>query len=255
MVSIISQTVPYAALYVGASGGAFNPTSLFGGGEQGVIYDFTNTSTMFQERTGASATTPSGVDGPIGTLKDLSPNNNYAIASTDAARPLSRQGVGAPNVYGDFDGVNDFLRSTFSINQAIVRISCVAINTFVFGVQIFGGATANAGALYISNAGSQGIDIFSGSTLTIATSVGTSPVVFVERHNGVTSRGKLNNGSYSSGTAGTALPGGVTISASSASSQFVSMRAMRVVEIGRDLTDPEIANCVTWCGAAGGLVL
>src|SRR3990172_6611938 len=88
--------------------------AMFGGGEQGGIYDTTNLETMFQERTGAAATTPSGANGPVGSLKDLSPNNNWCTAISDVRRPLSRQGAGAPNIYADFDGIDDYLFATFT---------------------------------------------------------------------------------------------------------------------------------------------
>lgn len=91
-----------------ASAPAFNPISLFGGGEQGVIYDLIDPTTVFQERTGASATTPSGNNGPVGTLKDNSPNNNYAIAPSDGVRPVYKFTT-IPNIYMLPDAVDDGL--------------------------------------------------------------------------------------------------------------------------------------------------
>jgi hypothetical protein len=97
---------------------AFNPLSLFASSEQGAIYDLTNSATVFQEQTGASATTPSGADGPIGTLKDLSPNNNYAMAPDDAGRPTWRSAG-----YADPDGTTDYLTcDTVSFSGANVYI-------------------------------------------------------------------------------------------------------------------------------------
>ncbi len=82
--------------------------ALFGGGEEGFVLDFLATSTTFQERTGASATTPSGTDGPIGTVLDLSGNANHFVAPSDGARPLLRNPSGAVR-RANADGVDDFL--------------------------------------------------------------------------------------------------------------------------------------------------
>jgi hypothetical protein len=61
---------------------------LFRKGEQGALYDPSVLTSVFQERTGAAATTPSTVGGVVGTLRDLSGRGNHATAPSDAARPL-----------------------------------------------------------------------------------------------------------------------------------------------------------------------
>lgn len=74
-------------------------------------YDPSDSSTLFQERTGASASTPAGVGDPVGTMLDKSGNGNHVTAVNDSARPtLSETGDGLRYLY--FDGIDDTLTST-----------------------------------------------------------------------------------------------------------------------------------------------
>jgi hypothetical protein len=69
--------------------------------------DPSDLSTMWQETTGASATTPTQVDGVVGTIKDKA-GGFYLTAPSDAARPVLRK-VG--ELYKlEFDGVDDYLK-------------------------------------------------------------------------------------------------------------------------------------------------
>lgn len=95
----------------GGSGSApapFSPASLFGGGVKGAYFDISDLSTLFEERTGAAATTAASVDGVVGTVLDLSGNDNHITAPSDAARPILRQA--GDLYYLDFDGSDDELR-------------------------------------------------------------------------------------------------------------------------------------------------
>jgi len=64
-------------------------------------YDVSNASSVLVERTGASATTQSSTDGPVGTLLDLSGNGRHLIAPSDAARPVLRVVSGKRALQGD----------------------------------------------------------------------------------------------------------------------------------------------------------
>lgn len=64
----------------------FTPASLFTGGVQGVWYDPSNFSTLFQDSAGTTPVT--AVEQPVGRMLDLSGNNNHATQSTSAARPV-----------------------------------------------------------------------------------------------------------------------------------------------------------------------
>ena len=73
-----------------------------------VFIDPSNLATMFQERTGASATTASGVGDPVGSMQNLGTLGDWFTADTDAGRPALQQD-GNGNYYLDFDGVDDSL--------------------------------------------------------------------------------------------------------------------------------------------------
>lgn len=60
--------------------------ALFAGGKQGVWYDPSDKSTLFQDVAGAIPVTKDG--DPIGLMKDKSGNGNHATQSVSTARPL-----------------------------------------------------------------------------------------------------------------------------------------------------------------------
>ena len=63
---------------------AFSPLSLFADGSQGVWYDDSLTSSMFQDSAGTIA---AALEQPVGKQLDLSGNNNHRTQSTNANRP------------------------------------------------------------------------------------------------------------------------------------------------------------------------
>jgi hypothetical protein len=89
----------------------FNPSRLFVAGEQGVWYDPSDFTTMFQD---AAGTTPAALDQPVGLLRDKSGRNNHASQTTLAARPVLKQDANGM-YYLLFDGIDDCL-FTGSIN-------------------------------------------------------------------------------------------------------------------------------------------
>ena len=65
---------------------AFSPLSLFSDGSQGVWYDDSLTSSMFQDSAGATPVT--AVEQPVGKQLDLSGNGNHRTQTTAAYRPI-----------------------------------------------------------------------------------------------------------------------------------------------------------------------
>lgn len=95
-----------------ASRRSFSPASLFSSGEQGVWYDPSDFSTMFQD---AAGTTPvTAVGQPVGRILDKSGRGNHATQTTTTSRPILQQDASG-RYYLLFDGVDDFL-VTPSIN-------------------------------------------------------------------------------------------------------------------------------------------
>lgn len=91
----------------GGGGGvpAYNPASaLFGAGEQGVWYDFSDLSTMFQDTAGTNPVTAVGQR--IARINDKSGRGNHATRTTTAQQPILRQ-TGGGLYYAEFDGIDD----------------------------------------------------------------------------------------------------------------------------------------------------
>ena len=79
--------------YLGADvlfSGVFSPASLFAGGTDGVWYDPSDLSTLFQDSAGTTPVT--AASDPIGYAGDKSGNDNHAIQATAAARPTYQTG-------------------------------------------------------------------------------------------------------------------------------------------------------------------
>jgi hypothetical protein len=76
----------YAAF--ASSKAEFTPLSLFAAGEQGVWYDPSDFSTMFQDDAGATPVT--AVEQPVGRILDKSGRGNHATQATPASCPVLR---------------------------------------------------------------------------------------------------------------------------------------------------------------------
>lgn len=208
---------------------------------------------MFQERTGASATTPSGVDDPVGSLKNYGSLEDWAVTTTsDSARPRLRNVAGKYRIATD--GIDDLLRILFTQAQPFVRVSSFAGISIPTNAQIFGGGSINRGALY-NRSGNFGI--FSGVEMSGSTPVGTSTYLVEERHSGLTSRKKIGTGSYTTGNAGTDVSGGMSLgsqggtAASFAAAGYYAVVAWSGVEPSAE--DLDLAR--RFCAQAAGITL
>lgn len=83
----------------------FSPLDLFAGGKQGVWYDPSDKSTLFQDVAGTVPVTKDG--DPVALMKDKSGNGNHATQSVSTARPIYKtDGV---LHWLELDGVDDYL--------------------------------------------------------------------------------------------------------------------------------------------------
>lgn len=89
------------------SGAGFDPLSLFASGEQGVWYDPSDLSTLFQDAAGTIPVTAAGQ--PVGMMRDKSGRGNHATQTTATSRPILQTAAG--KWYLSFDGVDDGLVS------------------------------------------------------------------------------------------------------------------------------------------------
>lgn len=87
------------------SGSAFNPLSLFTAGEQGLWFDPSDLTSMFQDDAGTIPVTTAGQ--VVGLIRDKSGNGHDASQATEANKPILRTGSGL--WWLEFDGVDDFL--------------------------------------------------------------------------------------------------------------------------------------------------
>lgn len=79
---------------------------LFRAGEQGVWYDYSDFSTLFQDSAGTTPVTAVGQ--PVGRVLDKSGNGNHKTQPTSTARPTLQ--IDSNNKYYlSFDGIDDFL--------------------------------------------------------------------------------------------------------------------------------------------------
>lgn len=86
-------------------GSAYNPLSLFAAGEQGVWYDPSDMSTLFQDAAGTIPVTAAGQ--PVGRVLDKSGRGNHATQATATSRPILQFANGLWSLL--FDGVDDGL--------------------------------------------------------------------------------------------------------------------------------------------------
>lgn len=227
--------------------GVFDPVSLFGGGETGFIYDLSDSSTVFVEVEGNAPVTPTPNNNVLGTLLDLSGNDNHCAAASVFARPTWLSAG-----YATFNGFDDYLRASFTLNQPATIIASLRIVTDSLEAIAIGGGII----LYQRSAGTLSI-VGSGSFLgELAFDAGEDFVV-TYRASGATSRLARNAEAYLTGdNPGSNALAGVSFAASiDGSGTFTEMRLYRAVGIGRDLTDDEIADVRTWCAATAGITL
>lgn len=116
----------------------FIKQSLFGNSEQGVWYDPSDLSTLFQDSAG---TTPVTADGqPVGLMLDKSGNDNHATQSVSAARPTYRTDGTLHWIEGD--GVDDYLEILSGINDFTTDFFAIA------AMQYDGGGGSQGGGMY-----------------------------------------------------------------------------------------------------------
>ena len=129
-------------------GSGFNPLSLFSAGEQGLWYDPSDLSTLFQDVAGTIPVTAAGQ--PVGLMRDKSGRGNHATQATATSRPILQTANGL--WYLAFDGVDDWLQ-TGNINftatdKATVFAGLRKLNDATIGMAMELSATsANPGAM------------------------------------------------------------------------------------------------------------
>jgi hypothetical protein len=234
-------------------GTSFSPLSLFTGGAQGVWYDPSDISSMFQDSAG---TTPAAVDSPVGKINDKSGNGNHAVQATAGARPLLKQD-GSGKYYLLFDGVDDRIATpAIAITQPFDRISAIQQVSWVNGSIIYGDSETTFGGLLQQTPTTPLIKIYSGTYVAPPDNlpVGTTGIV-TERFNGASSKVAINAGAYTTGAAGAAVPARLSIGAYVSGNSRSNVRMYGAVLISRALTDAEIASARSYLAGKAGVTL
>lgn len=118
-------------------GRGFDPSSLFAAGEQGVWYDPSDLSTLFQDAAGTIPVTAAGQ--PVGLMRDKSGRGNHVTQTTATSRPILQ--VEAGKWYLSTDGVDDWLSTP-------VNLPISASNKITVCVGIKKESDASVGALF-----------------------------------------------------------------------------------------------------------
>ena len=137
----------------------WSPNLLFAAGEQGVWYDPSDFSTMFQDTAGTTPVTATGQS--VARINDKSGRGNNATQSTSGQRPTLQQDASG-KYYLSFDGSDDLMTvsgsaSTMKFMHSAVSSVCAGAtfgnnsdpNTFVplFGTN--NGASSNVGSSFL----------------------------------------------------------------------------------------------------------
>lgn len=85
------------------------------GAVDGALYDISQLNTLFSDRS-ATPSTPASVDGVVGTILDMSGNDNHMIAPSDGARATLRQS--GDYYYLEFSATHYYAADGISFSQS-----------------------------------------------------------------------------------------------------------------------------------------
>lgn len=181
----------------------------------------------------------------------------HAYQTTSGSRPIYRNANSTH--YLEFDGVDDFLRSTFTITQPLDRVSSIRQVTWNASDRLFADVNGTTGGILFQRFGGTTPEIgtYAGTNVTMAPhlALGINGVI-TERQSGASSRVALNSDAYVTGNAGTAVPGGITIGANDVGTQAGNFHFHQLIERGGPtaLVDAQIAYARALCTLKAGLI-
>lgn len=144
----LPESLPFSEYYKLAIRKPFEPSDLFIEGKQGVWYDPSDMSTLFQDVAGTIPVTKDG--DPVALMRDKSGNNNHAMQTVSAARPVYKtDGI---LHWLDFDGTDDRLEWENRVRGTSVAIACSSLET-TYGVLGGGANGTETGYLAVGSAG------------------------------------------------------------------------------------------------------
>ena len=161
-------------------GTSASPASLFAGGEQGVWYDPSDLSTLFQDSAGTTPVTAAGQT--VGKMLDKSGCGNHATQATLAQRP-TYQIDSSDRPYLLFDGVDDgMVTSTITapgVDKAQVFTGLRKLSNAASGVPFELGNASNGGiALFAPFGAANNYSLRSRGTISVdVASLGYTPPI------------------------------------------------------------------------------
>lgn len=233
----------------------FDPASLFAGGAQGMWYDPSDASTLFEDSAG---TVPASVNGPVGRMLDRSGRGNHAVQALAAARPMLRLDGGGRR-YLEFDGVDDRLSSTLAVSfgHPWDRVSAIRQLSWVNGGRVFGNGSGGtlAGLLY-QNQAVMGLALYDGAAAAgnKAAAIGTAAVV-TERRAGSQSQIVVNNGAPTGGNPASGAANGVTIGADPGGGSPSGLAFYGLVTTKPPMSAAQMAQVRAWLASKAGVTL
>jgi hypothetical protein len=233
--------------------------------------DASDGSTMYQERTGVSATTLVASDGdPIGTWRDKSGNARHVTASSDAKRPTYKVAThnGRSSIY--FDGVNDNFIITSSILSGMSGYSIFMVrqwevpgvtgvifagsnNTFEYVAVLAGSVTGRRSYISAGNYGST-------ATLSLSSSV-VSLIYDGTKSNNATRLVRRTNGAQDALSFAGTIPAtseahtSITIGSLTDSANWFKGYILEIVVLSSTATADKISQMERYLAAKWGITL
>lgn len=256
----------YAALS-GAAAAAFDPASIFTAGRDGGAWDFGNTAKLFQSNAGTTAVAAAG--DPVGYVQDLSGKGRHLkclydqpAVSDGSARPIYQQRSGFGCIV--FDGVDDLLsmRSAFGSTLPLshttgwTRIFALESITFATADQktlLAGSGTFTNGRLIHSNTTGTDLRVTEANADLVSGAGAGVKLVVAEVYNGASSFVSKNGGAQTTFT--TANDSDGLLLAHTVSGNYGNAAMYRGLLVNAPLSGTELANVITWAGAAIGLAI
>lgn len=185
--------------------------------------------------TTSGGSTPATADGdPVGRWEDQSGNSRHLLQATAGLRPTLKLAIKNSRSVVRFDGLDDWMRASFTLNQPHTRFI-----VFKFRSTPAGGVGAVADgvapfqySVYVSGA----FKILAGSYVGTQ-AFDTNWHAWRSQFNGASSKTQLDNGSIVTGDAGSANAGGLTLAAVYDNSYCAPIDVGEVLEFPSALSD------------------
>ena len=198
-----------------------------------------------------TATTPA-FTGTIDNISVRELPGNHATQSSSAKRPILQSSGGL--YYLDFDGADDWMRTTFGAAQAQPNTIAAALkfdqgsrNEFVVD-----GVSTDRNAIYKTTTDLQ---LFAGSSITDPSAAGTTELVALGHLNTTSSELRVDGSQVVTGDVGSNQWGGVTLGADSSDTLWLDGRIYGFVGVNRTLTAGEIDDVESYLAAKSGVTL